>query len=106
MLSVHEQRKPLSDEIKITIHMASGDVFEQPLPYEMAEAVQHFMDWYRNPGKTRIWTWQAPSDMSMHLFHHSHIAAIDVDGYIELDGRESRWYEILFDRIRARWFRG
>ncbi|WP_213413571.1 hypothetical protein [Xylanibacillus composti] len=104
MQDTQEHRGPLSDRIMITIHMISGDVFEQPLPYEMADGVQDFLDWYRDPGKERIWTWHVPSQMSVHAFHHAHIVAVDVDGYIEPDGRNSRWWERLWEKwLVRRW---
>jgi hypothetical protein len=61
------------------------------------------MDWFRNPGKHKIWAWHVVAEQTIHMLNHEHIMAVGIDGYIEPAGRSSRWYERLFDRLRARW---
>lgn len=87
--------------IVITIHLVNGESFVRSLPLEHAEDVQDFMDWYRRPGKVKVWAWHVPTAAQIHMLHHDHILAVDIDGYIEPDGRPSRWYERIADRMRA-----
>jgi uncharacterized Fe-S cluster-containing radical SAM superfamily enzyme len=97
--------KPLSrkDEIVVTIHFVDGDVLIQPLPIDHADGVQKFIDWYRKPGQGKVWTWQTPSEQKLRLIHHHHIECVAIDGYIEPNGRSSRWYERIHDKIRSWW---
>ncbi|WP_226000907.1 hypothetical protein [Paenibacillus sp. BJ-4] len=87
-------------EIEIKVHFVDGDTFSQHLPFEYTEAVQDFLDWFRKPGRQKVFTFFTPATRDIHALHHSKIMAVDVSGYIEPDGRESRWYERLIDRFR------
>lgn len=89
-------------EINITIRFVDGDVFVQPIPIDNADSVQEFLDWFRKPGKSKIWSWHVPTHSIIHMLNHDHIMGVDVEGYLEPDGRESKWYEKLIDRIRVR----
>lgn len=89
------------EKAQITFHMVSGDIFNQTI--DDLDHAQSFMDWYRNPGKCKVWAWHCVADSEIHLFKHDQIMAVDIEGYIEPEGRSSRWYERFFDRIRARW---
>jgi hypothetical protein len=89
-------------EITIYIHMTDGNTFVQPLPIDHADGVQDFMDWLRNPGKIKVWSWQVPTAGNIHLLHHCHIVSVDVEGFIEPEGRPSRWYEWAWDRITSK----
>lgn len=101
MIELKGQPQPVASEITISVHMASGDVFVQPIPIDQYDLVQEFMDWYRHPGKDRVWEWHVVSEQSLHMIKHDLIMAIDIEGYIEPEGRSSRWYERILDRIRA-----
>jgi hypothetical protein len=96
------ERRSVGNEITISVHFVSGDTFVQPLPIDQADAVQEFMDWFRNPGKHKVWAWHVVAEQAVHMLHHDKIIAVDIEGYIEPDGRSSRWYERLIDRIRLR----
>jgi len=103
MIDLKDRLQSVADEITISVHMVSGDVFVQPIPIEQADDVQDFMNWFRNPGKDKVWAWHVIREQTIHMLHHDKIMAVDIEGYIEPDGRVSRWYERLFDRLRARW---
>ncbi|MFC4305795.1 hypothetical protein [Cohnella boryungensis] len=108
MHGIMDSRPPAAAAvITLKIHMVDGSTFVQELPVDDADGVQEFLDWFRQPGRNKVWTWQVPSSVSLHALHHPHIMAVDVDGYVEPDGRTSRWYERLLDRISLWWrFRG
>jgi len=97
------ERRSVRDEITITIHFVDGNLFVQPLPIDQADAVQEFMDWFRDPGKHKVWAWHVVAEQKIHMLNHAHIMGVDIEGYIEPEGRPSRWYERLADRIRLRW---
>lgn len=85
------------NELRVTIHLSNGEVFVQELDdYDQA---QEFMNWFRNPGKYKVWSWHCPLERTIHLFRHDQIVAVDIEGYIEPLGRTSRWYEKIFDKI-------
>ncbi|MGG1598039.1 hypothetical protein [Paenibacillus naphthalenovorans] len=87
-------------EIVVTIHFVDGDSFVQPLTIEDADAVQDFMNWFRNPGRDKVWAWHVVEHRQIHMMHHDKIMAVDIDGFIEPEGRPSRWYERFFDKIK------
>lgn len=91
-------------EIIITIHFMNGEIFTQPLSIDDAEGAQMFMEWYRNPGKIKVWSWQNQLNSTTRMMHHNHIHAVDIEGYQELEGHKSRWYERVIDWLRARIF--
>ncbi len=101
MIDIKGKPQPIAEKIMITVHFISGDMLVQPIPVDQADYVQEFMDWYRNPGKTKVWAWHCFNDRSIHMFCHAQIAAVDIEGYIEPEGRASRWYERLIDRFRT-----
>lgn len=88
-------------EIMVTIHFLDGDTFIQPFPVDYADRVQCFMDWFRKPKKDKVWAWHVLDTGQIHMFHHEKIMAVDIDGYIEPDGRKSRWYERLIDKLKV-----
>jgi len=93
-------RNPVDQEnVLVVIHMVSGETFTQPIPLDNVDIVQDFMDWYRSPGKEKIWAWHCIKERSIHMLRHDKIGAVDIEGYIEPDGRPSRWYERLIDRF-------
>lgn len=94
--------KQIADEITISIHFVDGDTFVQPIPVEDAEIVQDFMDWFACPGKDLVWSWHVDQAQQIYMMHHSKIMAVDIQGYIEPEGRKTRWYERLLDKWRAR----
>lgn len=98
------ERRSVQEEITITVHFVDGDSFVQPLPIDYADAVQEFMDWFRAPGKDKVWAWHVVAEQKIHLFNHAHIMAVDIEGYIEPEGRPSHWFERLVDWFRARRF--
>lgn len=101
MIDAQDLQPVDQEEVLVVIHMASGETFTQPIPLDDLDYVQEFMDWYRNPGKEKVWAWHCLNTRSIHLFQFDQIAAVDIEGYIEPDGRPSRWYERLVDRFRA-----
>jgi hypothetical protein len=94
---------PAAAVITLNIHMVDGSTFVQELSVDDADGAQGFMDWLRQPGRIKVWTWQVLGDASLHVLHHRHIMAVDVDGYVEPDGRASRWYERKMDRLMLWW---
>jgi hypothetical protein len=100
MLDIQDAHRPIAAEITLSIHMVDGSTFMQELSIDDADGAQAFLDWFRQPGKCKVWTWQAPTCSMLHSLHHAHITAVDIEGYIEPEGRETRWYERLVDRLR------
>jgi len=103
MQVLKEAPLPAATVITLHIHMIDGSTFVQDLPVDDADGAQDFLNWFRQPGRNKVWTWQVPSDASLHALHHPHIMAVDVEGYVEPDGRTSRWYERLLDRLMLWW---
>lgn len=97
------ESRSVGDEITICIHCANGDNFEQSLPIDFADDVQDFINWYRNPKRDKVYTFYSAIDHRSHLIQYNQITAVVIDGYIEPEGRQSRWYERIIDRIRLRW---
>lgn len=96
------ERRSTGDEITISIHFSSGERFDQPMPIDCADGVQEFMDWFRHPKGCKVYTFYSISNQQVHMFHHNQIIAVDIDGYIEPEGRKSRWYVLLLDRLRSK----
>lgn len=92
--------KQLAEEIVITIHLVCGEVITQPCTIEETDSVQDFINWFRDPGKDKVYTWWSQEHST--LIAHSNISAIFVDGYYEPMGEESKWYHKLLDKWRAR----
>jgi hypothetical protein len=88
-------------DINIRITFVNGDVFEQPLTMNEMDGVQDLMDWFRDTKGTPVWTWHVPSISELHMLNRAHIMGIDIDGYIEPDGKDSRWYERLADKVQT-----
>lgn len=101
MNDILDHQEQQTYEINIRFVFVNGDTFEQPLSIDEADGVQDLIDWFRDPKAIPVWTWKVPSMQKSHMLHKTHIMSIDVDGYIEPDGRESRWFERLVDRIRV-----
>ncbi|MBN2980119.1 hypothetical protein [Cohnella algarum] len=95
--------KPVNQEITLRVHFVGGESFTQYLSVDDAEVIQNFMDWFRRPGKDQVWAWHVVHDAEIHMMHHRHIIAVDIEGYVEPEGRPSRWYERWLDRLRMRW---
>ena len=96
---------PITDakEIVITMHMTNGENFVQHLPIDCADGAEDLLKWFRNPKKftDKTWAWKCLNDKTIHIFHHSHVVAIDIEGFIEPDGRYAKWYERAVDKIRS-----
>ncbi|RJX40875.1 hypothetical protein D3P09_02295 [Paenibacillus pinisoli] len=106
MLDIKDIPRPISNAITLSIHLADGSIFVQELSVEESEGAQSFLEWYRKPGRAKVWTWQVPSESTLHALHHSHIIGVDMEGYIEPEGRSSKWYERILDRWYVwRWAR-
>lgn len=94
-----ERIRRAPNEIIVRIAFVDGSEFVQPFPIDYADAVQDFMDWFREPGRIKVWSWHSPAASAFHMFHHRNIIAVDIEGYIEPEGRDSRWYERFIDRL-------
>lgn len=99
MQDLKEAPLPAAAVIVLNIHMIDGNTYLQELSVDDADGAQDFLDWFRNPGRNKVWTWQVPSCATLHALHHRHIMAVDVEGYVEPDGRPSRWYVRMLDRF-------
>lgn len=105
MIHATEQIKPISDIITVTIYLVSGDMLTQSFLIEEADNVQMFIDWYHKPGRQKTFSFHHIASQTVRVIHHDKITMVDIDGYIEPEGRSSRWYERLIDSIRIRWIR-
>lgn len=102
MVETENKPKPVSDEITITINFSDGSQFLQPLPLDESDTAQDFMNWFNDPGKNKVFSLHNVTESKINMFHHAHITSVDIEGYIEPEGRSSRWYERLIDRLRVR----
>lgn len=87
--------------ITVYITLSNGNAYNQPLEID-SDGAQSFMDWFRDPKGGPVWSWNTPTEKKIVMFHRTHIASVDVSGYLEPDGRESRWYERLLDKIHTK----
>jgi hypothetical protein len=87
--------------INVEIRLSTGDTHVQPLEID-SDGAQAFMDWFRNKKASAVWTWQVPTHQKISMIHRCHIASVDIKGYIEPEGRRSKWYERLLDKIRVK----
>lgn len=88
------------EEITVSIHLVNREIFEYYCPADELENVEVFLSWYKNPGRDKVFTIHIPHLKEIRSLNHENIVFVSVDGYIEPDGRESRWYECLIDRFR------
>ncbi|PPQ49110.1 hypothetical protein C5G87_06970 [Paenibacillus peoriae] len=88
------------EKITLSIHMVNGETFVNRFPVDDCEVVEVFLAWYRSPRWTKVFTFHKVYDAEIYSIHHRNIALVRVEGYIEPDGRGSRWYERLIDRFR------
>ncbi|WP_068505730.1 hypothetical protein [Paenibacillus kribbensis] len=89
-----------TEEITLSIHLVNGEIFEYYFPIDESENVEVFLSWYKKPGRDKVFTVHTPHLKEIRSFCHSNIAFVAVDGYIEPNGRESKWHERLIDRFR------
>ena len=92
-----------TDEITIRFIFVGEESFIQTLPIDESDGVQDLLDWYRDNKAVPIWTWSVPSVQKVHMLNKAHIIGIDIDGYIEPEGKDSKWYEKLLDKIKTKW---
>ncbi|MFC6545446.1 hypothetical protein [Cohnella cellulosilytica] len=60
MQDLKEAPIPAATVITLNIHMIDGTTFVQDLPVDDADGAQDFLNWFRQPGRIKVWTWQVP----------------------------------------------
>lgn len=88
------------DKITLSIHLVNGGIFEYYFPMDESKNLEVFLSWYKKPSRDKVFTIHTPHLKEIRSLNHENIVLVLVDGYIEPDGRESRWYERLIDRFR------
>lgn len=88
-------------ELLLIIHFVDGDSLEQSVTVEEAEVVQGFIEWFRSPGRYPVHSLHFPLEGKIKLLRHSNITAVEIEGYIEPEGRDSRWYERMLHKYKA-----
>jgi hypothetical protein len=105
MINTREGR-PVVDNVILIIHFVDGTTLEQPVPIDQEEDINQFMNWLRKPGRNRVYEWHTVNEQHIHMIRYDAIQSVEIEGYIEPEGRPSRWYERVIDWIRWRWFSG
>lgn len=91
----------MNKEIVMTIHFIDKERYVKRLKLEQANEAQVFLEWYRSPRRMKVWSWDSPDKSKIEMFQYAHIVFIELNGYIELKGRNSYWYERIADKLRS-----
>lgn len=90
-----------ADELTIEFHFVDGEKFTQSLPIDHADAAHNVMEWFNDPKGSPAWTWKVPHESKIQMIPRSKLTFIQINGYIDLEGRESRWYERWMFKFRS-----
>jgi hypothetical protein len=91
-----------ADELTIEFHFVDGEKFTQHLPIDDADAAQDVMEWFNDPKGSPAWTWKHPHECKIQMIPRAKITFIQIQGFIDLEGKESKWYQRIMDKIRTK----
>jgi len=91
------------EELTIEFHFVDCEKFTQNLPIDNADAAQDVMEWFRDPKAGPVWTWRNPHSSKIQMIPRTKITFIQINGYIDLEQSESKWYQRLLDKCRTFW---
>ena len=95
------EQEAKTEQLTIVFHFTDGEKFTQELPIDHADAAEDVLNWIADKKGSPIFKWLDPWHSKVQVVVRSQVTFIEIHGYLDPQGKESKWFHKLKDKFKT-----